>query len=492
MKFRNNFPSVTAVLFHSFILFGVIFPVKTPASESDKVNNPGSSASYAIELHKDSEKPVSDLLMGFNVVYPHEKDGIWEDGKLANLLNDLDVGFIRYPGGTVSSYYHWDALTGHGWVDGWDPGNPVEPKPDSQFMDIDEYMDLIKKTGATPLVGVNVSSGRRWNREQDGIDEAIALMKYCKDKNFKVEYWYLDNEPYMHDSNGGSKTPEEYARLINAYAPVMKAFDPNIKIVANWNAGFRNKGQEYERLIALAGKNIDVLDVHWYWSWSDTSWEKWFVKTPLVQWTGYSYENEIAYFRKMIRELGYPNIKIASFEWNTGPISAGNSLTASRAAFVQTEMMMQFIRGGLDYAVFWPIHWPSQSAIPRSFYNTRSKTANPVIHMFKFLSEMQGGHSIEYSTGVDHEKMYSVAVRDKKDKLVRLCIVNKNDHPVKTEIKISDLNIEKAEFAKQYTVNEDGSKYFLKDVDCKILKESESVELLTEGVSITMLIFNTK
>src|SRR5690606_26011983 len=98
---------------------------------------------------------------------------------------------------------------------------------------------------------------------------------YCKSRNFEVRYWYLDNEPYQHDSNGGSKTPEQYADLINAYVPVMKSVDPDIKIIANWNAGYRNKRGEHERLIKRAGENIDILDVHWYWSWSDTSWEKW-------------------------------------------------------------------------------------------------------------------------------------------------------------------------------------------------------------------------
>ena len=166
---------------------------------------------YSFSLNKEKTTPVSDKLMGFNLIYPHEKNSIWRDGKIAGYLKDVDVGFLRYPGGTVCSYYHWNALTGEGWKDDWDPDNPVTPKTPSGFMDFDEYIELIRTTGATPLVGINMSSGWRWNRQQDGLDEAIALMQYCKDKSFKVKYWYLDNEPYQHDSNGGSKTPEQYA-----------------------------------------------------------------------------------------------------------------------------------------------------------------------------------------------------------------------------------------------------------------------------------------
>jgi alpha-L-arabinofuranosidase len=242
--------------------------------------------------------------MGFNVIYPHEKNAIWQDGKIAGYLKDVNVAFIRYPGGTVSSYYHWNQLTGEGWKDSWDTANPVVTKSLSEFMGIDEYMALVKATGATPLVGINMSSGWRWNRNEDGINEAIALMQYCKDRNFKVEYWFLDNEPYQDDSNGGAKTPEQYGSLINTYVPVMKAFDPTIKIVVNWNSGFKSKRNEFEKLINLAGANIDVLDAHWYWSWSDTSWEKWLNKTPMTQWTGETYEGDIQYGKQMVKDLG--------------------------------------------------------------------------------------------------------------------------------------------------------------------------------------------
>lgn len=444
---------------------------------------------FAFSLDKTKAIPVSDKLLGFNVIYPHEKNAIWQDGKIAGYLKDVNVAFIRYPGGTVCSYYHWNALTGEGWKDSWDATNPSPQKSPSEYMDIDEYMALVKATGATPLVGINMSSGWRWNRKDDGIKEAIALMQYCKDKNFDVKYWFLDNEPYQHDSNGGAKTAEEYAALINTYTPAMKAFDPTIKTVANWNSGFKNKRAEYEKLIGIAGANIDIIDAHWYWSWSDVSWEKWLEKTPMAQWTGYTYEADIQYFRQMVKDLGYPNIKLASFEWNTGPTKSGSTLTAGRAAFAQAEMMMQFISGGLDYAVFWPIHWPDEPSKARSFVNTSTNAANPNYHLFKFLGKMQGGTCIGSQIIKTGEKMVAIAVQESDKNTIRIGVLNKSSKDVVTDIQLTQFPGMVLGEAQTYTVTSDGSNYSLEKTALLKSEKADISKFLSKGISFTMLTF---
>lgn len=442
---------------------------------------------FSIGFDLENTKLVSDMLMGFNLIYPHEKNSIWQDNKVAGYLRDVNVSFLRYPGGTVASYYHWDALTGEGWKDSWDPENPVTPKSSSEFMDIDEYIELVKATGATPLVGINMSSGWRWDRMQDGIDEAIALMEYCKSKNFDVEYWYLDNEPYQEDSNGGAKSPEQYGDLINLYVPAMKEIKPDIKIIANWNAGYRNKRSEHERLLKRAGNNIDVMDIHWYWSWSDTSWEKWLDKTPMVEWTGFNYMEDIRYYKKLLLELGLPDIKMASLEWNTGPISIGNSLTAARAAMVQTEMMMQFIAGGLDYAVFWPVHWPDQSSKPRSLVDTSNNKPNPNYYLFQFFGKLLGGEFIPANISIDN--IFAFAVRDDHQNLIRICVLNKNAENLIAEINVQPFQGVQLKEAQRYFPNPDGSMYVLEAVSLLDSKNNDSVQFLSKGLSFTMLSF---
>ncbi len=472
-----------------FLVLASLFSVKcTQAEDGDTNKKPVREGEYVIAPDQHSSSVVSDKLMGFNLVYPHEKNSIWQDGKIAGYLKDVNVGFLRYPGGTVCSYYHWNALTGEGWKDSWDKENPVMPKQPSEFMDMDEYMALVKATGATPLVGINMSSGRRWNKNEDGLLEAIALMQYCRDKNFKVEYWYLDNEPYQHDSNGGAKTPEEYAQLINVYAEAMKSFDPDIKLVANWNAGFKNKRADYERLIRLAGANIDVIDVHWYWNWSDPSWEKWLEKTPMEQWTGESYAEDIAYFRQMVTGMGYPHMELASFEWNSGPLKPG-SFTASRSALTQAEMMMQFIAGGLDYAVFWPVHWPNESTLVRSFVNPVTRDANPNYHLFQFLGKMQGGELLPVQIIKPGQNMVTIAVRDAGQKILRIAVLNKAGKDVVTDIQMNLFPGMKLKEGREYTVVVDGTDYAMREAEILDPDLSGATRFLSHRISITMLTF---
>lgn len=477
----------------AFLLFSSLTKCE-PKEESGKERDtsdagPVLESEYALSLDKNQASQVSDFLMGFNVIYPHEKNTIWQDGKIAGYLKEVNGSLIRYPGGTVTSYYHWNQLTGEGWKDSWDPANPVTAKAPSEFMDLDEYMNLVKATGATPLVGINMSSGWRWNRQEDGLKESIALMQYCKDRNFVVKYWFLDNEPYQHDSNGGEKSPEQYGDLINAYVPVMKAFDPTIKIIANWNAGFKNKRAEFEKLIQRAGANIDVLDAHWYWSWSDTSWEKWLSKTPMTQWTGETYEGDIRYFKLMVKDLGHPNIQLASLEWNTGPTKVDNSLTAPRAAFVHAEMMMQFISGGLDYAAFWPIHWPDEASKPRSLVNTSTNAANPNLELFKFLGKMQGGTLTGTPIIKAGKEMVSIAVQDAGQKTLRIGILNKNTKEMVTDIGMDQFPGMELKEAYTYQVSLDGSKYSIEKLTPLASDKAGIFKFLSNGISLTMLTF---
>lgn len=253
---RTKIGRKSHILYFSFLLFSL-------SCGSDEVNIPQSTPKVPDEINLNSDFTatidyktlgmISNHLLGFNLVYPHEKDVIWQDGKIASYLKNLKTGIIRYPGGTVVSFYHWNKLTGHGWDDSWTPGYSLTNKPKADFMDFDQYISLIRNTGATPLIGINMSSGRRWNRQEDGIQEALSLMNYCTEKNFNVKHWYLDNEPYQDDSNGGAKTIEEYAQLINTYAERMKEVDPNIILIANWRSDFKGKRNEYKKLFELAG-----------------------------------------------------------------------------------------------------------------------------------------------------------------------------------------------------------------------------------------------
>ena len=81
------------------------------------------------------------------------------------IIRDIGMGALRWPGGAVVTFYHWDDLNGLGWTDSWNPAyDSADNQPPSAFMDLDEYLNLIDETGAEIMLGVNMSSGIEWDR----------------------------------------------------------------------------------------------------------------------------------------------------------------------------------------------------------------------------------------------------------------------------------------------------------------------------------------
>lgn len=489
---------LSCIIFRQRILFVtissfLIILVSECKEVSENDNMPGSHDTCSFTVQNIVMHRVSDLLLGFNVVYPHEKDQIWEDGKIAGFLKDVQARLIRYPGGTVASFYHWNTLSGNGWVDSFDPENKLVNQSATEFMDVDEYMALIRKTGATPLIGINMSSAWRWNRTEEGIAEALALMKYCRNKNFDVKYWYLDNEPYQQDSNGGSKTPEEYAALINEFVSAMKEYDPQIQIIANWNAGFTNKRAEYEKLIKQAGKNIDIIDVHWYWGWKQPDqMDKWLSESPMKLWTKNSYINEIADFHQMVIDFGFPGIKLASFEWNVGPGNGTeDNLTEHQSALIQSEMLMQFIIGGLDMAVFWPLHWLDKNFQYRGLINTDNNSTQPNFRIFKFMGGIQGNNLLKTEASQKiTQTMYLAGMNENNDTL-KICFLNKNPFKVQVNVNSDLFNKMTLQEMNVYVLKNSG-----KDSELQLLKplseKNTGLQFLSPEVSLTMITYVKK
>lgn len=446
--------------------------------------------SYGIKILRGEKIPISPYLLGFNIVYAYEADSVWNDGKISGYLKDVSTSVMRYPGGTVSSYYHWDNLSGEGWKDSWDPVNKVVPKDKSAYMDLDEFITLARKIKITPLLGVNMSSGRRWNRLEDGVKEALALMKYCKEKKFVVKYWYLDNEPYQPDSNGGSKTIEEYAGMVNLYAIRMKEFDPEIKIIVNWHSSFEKSKAEYQKLLSIAGSNIDIIDAHWYWSWSKPTFEKWLAKTPMEVWTGGSYLDEIAYFRQMVKDFGYPNIKLASLEWNVGPIRE-RQLTPHQCAFIQSEMLMQFITGGLDMATFWPLEGAGEATTARSFVKRSDRAAQPAFHTFEFMGKMQGCSVLKNEIVKSNANVFSLITEDERESVIRVCLLNKNGTKAKIEIQTDLVKNSDLKEAFTFVLTKNGNDSEMQQLKMLGSNGSEISFTATE-MSLTMLTFKKK
>lgn len=154
------------------------------------------------------------------------------------LVKELKVPLVRYPGGNFVSGYNWEDGVG-----------PISERPrklelawratEPNVIGTNEFMDWAKKINAEVNMAVNL--GTR------GIDAARNLVEYCNHPSgsywsdmrishgykepHNIKTWCLGNEmdgPWQI----GHKTAHEYGRLAAETAKAMKWVDPSIELVA--------------------------------------------------------------------------------------------------------------------------------------------------------------------------------------------------------------------------------------------------------------------
>lgn len=164
-----------------------------------------------------------------------------EDGMRADVLElvkNMGVTGIRYPGGNFVSCYDWRDGVG-----------PVKERPhrleiawraiETNEFGTNEFIKWADKAGVEPIFAVNLGT--------KGIENAVSFVEYCNieggtlysdlrkkhgvEKPYGIRTWCLGNE-MDGDWQIGHKTAEEYGRLAQETAKAMKQVDPQIKLVS--------------------------------------------------------------------------------------------------------------------------------------------------------------------------------------------------------------------------------------------------------------------
>lgn len=189
------------------------------------------------------------------------------------LIKDINVPIVRYPGGNFVSGYNWEDGTG-----------PKENRPrkmelawqsiETNEVGIDEFQEWCKRANTECMMAVNL--GTR------GPDEARQLLEYCngtldteyaerRRKNgfqepFNIKTWCLGNEmdgPWQICH----KTAYEYGRVANETAKVLKWTDPSVEVVACGSSSLNMPTfGEWERTVLReCYDNVDFMSLHNYY-----------------------------------------------------------------------------------------------------------------------------------------------------------------------------------------------------------------------------------
>ena len=200
-----------------------------------------------------------------------DEDGFRRD--VLDLVRELNVPIVRYPGGNFVSNFYWEDSVG-----------PVEERPsrlelawrstEPNRIGINEFAAWCKKAGAEVMQAVNL--GTR------GIEAACNLLEYCnhpsgtkysdlriahgvKDPH-NIKVWCLGNEmdgPWQ----TGHKTAAEYGHLADETAKAMKQIDPSIELVlcGSSNTGMPTFPEWESTALDWAYNSVDYISLHTYY-----------------------------------------------------------------------------------------------------------------------------------------------------------------------------------------------------------------------------------
>ncbi len=195
-------------------------------------------------------------------------------GDVAALVRDLNIPYVRYPGGNFVSAYNWEDGVG-----------PRDTRPvrldlawhtsDDNAVGVHEFIDWCDTVGTKPMLAINLGSR--------GLDEARNFVEYVngplgsywgdlRQKNghpapFNVDMWCLGNEmdgPWQ----VGHKTADEYGRLANEVAKTLRAFDKTLQLVVCGSSNSDMKSYpEWERIVLEhTYEVVDHISLHMYFA----------------------------------------------------------------------------------------------------------------------------------------------------------------------------------------------------------------------------------
>jgi alpha-N-arabinofuranosidase len=194
-------------------------------------------------------------------------------GDVLDLVRELGVTHVRYPGGNFVSGYRWE--------DGVGPRHERPRRVDLAWhvietneIGLDEFVDWSEKAGTGLMYAVNL--GTR------GVAEALDVLEYANlpggtalsdrrranghESPYGIGMWCLGNEmdgPWQL----GYQTAEEYGRLAARTAKGMRQLDPRVQLVVCGSSGSAMPTfGEWERVVLEhTFDDVDFISCHAYY-----------------------------------------------------------------------------------------------------------------------------------------------------------------------------------------------------------------------------------
>jgi alpha-N-arabinofuranosidase len=201
-------------------------------------------------------------------IYDRDGDRIRED--VLELVRELGVTIVRYPGGNF--------VSGYDWKDGIGPRSERPRRLELAWRSIetnqvgtDEFLAWARRAGADPMLAVNMGT--------QGLDAARHLVEYCNaprgtewadrrpaDDPYGVRVWCIGNEmdgPWQI----GHMDAVAYGKAANETGKAMRLVDPSLELVVCGSSHSRMPtfGSWEDTVLDLAWEVADHISLHTYY-----------------------------------------------------------------------------------------------------------------------------------------------------------------------------------------------------------------------------------
>jgi alpha-L-arabinofuranosidase len=282
-------------------------------------------------------------------------DGDFDSVTTSNALEDLNCQILRFPGGSMSDFYHWNTATR---ADGyqWDP---------TKFTN---FINVATNARVQAMITVNYGTGTS--------NEAAAWVKCANITNHcGFKYWEIGNECYGSweaDSNGVPHDPYTYAVRAANYIRLMKAADPTIEIgvvatpgegsysnnathfAVNPRTGTTNYGWTPVMLATLKNQGVtpDFVVHHYYPEYTDGE------SDPLLLQASVNWADDAADLRQQIADYfgsAGTNIELLATENNSNSGDQGKQSTSIVNALYAADSLGQLMKTEFNSYVWWDL-----------------------------------------------------------------------------------------------------------------------------------------
>jgi hypothetical protein len=282
--------------------------------------------------------------------------------KLIPLLKGK-VNYLRWPGGTVTSFHSYFHEDYHAFKDprvNYNKSNKGNPR---NFTDFKEFIKLCNDVKAKPFTGIPLQPGYMIDpiTKRAVWDPSGRFRKELKATIAKISPYvstvYIDNEMGHPGGLYYSRfkrvmSPREHEVALASVIQTIKSVNPNLKIMPN------SKKRDY----LTWWSNISISDGYG-WTKYNGSWDRSNPNDLQKDFLNKSFNKSLASISKDTRNYkndfeknGWSNSKFVRYEWNLAPNFSRKIKHEFGAAIWNAWNLSGQMRGGIDLSFFWPLY----------------------------------------------------------------------------------------------------------------------------------------